>query len=142
MKTTVNWPVIALGALAVGLFAGLWLTFLHPASPLLRKAVNRDTEERLVRLVVAIERFRDSAGHYPGTLQLLHQATAPPRAFDVLDLSRGHGTPSLLQFELAADGRSYDLFAVGLDGKPGTADDIRPPIPPSLAGYTGFVAGK
>ena len=50
--------------------------------------------------------------------------------------------PQDYQYELAPDGQTYTLFAVGVDGKPGTADDLYPDLPDSVARHSGYRARR
>lgn len=46
--------------------------------------------------------------------------------------------PREYHYDLAPDGRTYTLFAVGVDGRPGTADDLFPDLPDSVARHSGY----
>ncbi len=49
---------------------------------------------------------------------------------------------ALYDYRRSADGGSYDLFSVGADGIPGTADDLRPALPDSVLAHSGYRAGR
>jgi hypothetical protein len=96
------------------------------------------TRRDLDTLVVLIERYHDRTSRYPDNLEVLVGMPIPTRMVNIYDHSRGlFGLPHVYGYHLAGDGRSYDLFAVGPDGKPHTADDIRPTIADTLhhSGY-------
>jgi hypothetical protein len=78
----------------------------------------QQTREDLTKLVFALQDYRGRAGRYhaPGLLRV----------------------PRFYEYHLSADGESYDLFSVGPDGVPHTADDIRPDLPDSLRGRAGY----
>jgi hypothetical protein len=46
--------------------------------------------------------------------------------------------PQSYQYRLAPGGRTYVLFAVGSDGRPGTPDDVFPVLPDSVARRSGY----
>jgi hypothetical protein len=72
-------------------------------------------------------------------LQQLVGRPIPLRLLNIYDQTAGIFVfPRVYEYHLAADGSSYDLFALGPDGKPGTADDVRPALPDSLLRGTGY----
>ncbi len=90
-------------------------------------------------MVWELERYRDRTGKYPATLQQLVGQPIPLRLLNIYDQTAGVFVfPRVYEYHLAADGSSYDLFAVGPDGKPGTADDVRPALPDSVLRGTGY----
>jgi hypothetical protein len=58
---------------------------------------------------------------------------------NVTDLSAGaFPVPRLYTYRRSGDGRWYDVYGVGADGQPDTADDVRPELPDSLARRSGY----
>ncbi len=108
------------------------------SSPAGRTAIATVTQQDLVKLVFELERFRGTKGRYPASLRELAQSLSN-HPINIYDSSVGLGLPRVYTYRVAPDSQSYDLFAVGSDGKAGTADDLRPPIPDSLRSQTGYV---
>lgn len=108
-------------------------------NPAAEQALGRAAREELVGLVAAIDRHRETAGEYPASLQLLQRKLMPFQVINIYDQSAGAFTwPRPYRYQIAADGQSFDLFGVGPDKKPGTADDVRPELPDSLRSRTGY----
>ncbi len=126
----------AAGAL-LNLTAILVATFVLKDTPALREARETVTEQDLVKVVFALERFREDRGRYPGALQEL-VSPIPIGFVNIYDQTAGFGVPRVYQYRRAVDGSSYDLFSAGSDGEPGTADDLRPALPDSLRSRTGY----
>jgi hypothetical protein len=80
----------------------------------------------LGQLVVELEHYRTGHGRYPATLQILVGVPVPHLFINTLDHTGGLLRMQYYQYRLAPEGDSYDLFGVGPDGIPGTADDVRP----------------
>ena len=93
----------------------------------------------IVRLVGALEEYRGANGRYPGELAVFTRFPLSLKLVSVRDNSVGTFTmPREYQYHRAPDGRTYTLFAVGPDGKPGTSDDIFPSLPDSVAKRSGY----
>jgi Type II secretion system (T2SS), protein G len=134
--------------LAVALGAtGALLNLVAPVVVMLRTADRGEftriqsefTRQDLTRLVAELEQYRAQTGHYPATLQILVGVPIPRRLINIYDRSRGpFAMPRPYEYHLSADGTSYDLFSVGPDGVPHTADDIRPVVAESLRERVGY----
>ena len=60
-------------------------------------------------------------------------------SFNICDHSQGLlRLPRLYEYHVSSDGSSYDLFAVGPDGVPHTAADVRPDLPDSASRHSGY----
>lgn len=95
----------------------------------------------ITKLVVALETYRREQGQYPARLDAFTQLPYSLRLVNIQDFSAGvFSRPRVYHYDLAPDGRSYTLFAVGADGRPGTADDVFPDVPGSLTGRSGYRA--
>ena len=93
------------------------------------------------RLVVALERYQQEQGRYPTGLDAFTQLPYSLRLVNIQDFSAGvFSRPRPYRYDLAPDGQSYTLFAVGPDGRAGTADDLFPDLPDSLARRSGYRA--
>jgi hypothetical protein len=104
-----------------------------------REGYRQAIAQGLDEVVLALEEYRAKADTYPASLQELQRSRGPLRPVQIMDFGAGLlRVPGPYQYVVAPDGRSYDLFSVGPDRKPGTDDDIRPVIPDSLQGKTGL----
>jgi len=93
----------------------------------------------LVQLVQQLEQHHGEHREYPASLRELRVGPFDVPAPDIYDRSAGVLNRTFLyQYRVAADRQSYSLSSVGADGRPGTADDIFPLLPDSLAGRTGL----
>jgi hypothetical protein len=104
-------------------------------------AANADGASRdLARLVGALEEYRAGNGRYPHGLQVFTELPLSLKLVNIQDNSAGvfRLMPHPYQYRLAPDGRSYALFAVGADGKPGTVDDVVPALADSVARRSGY----
>jgi len=106
----------------------------------MRAALDLTTSRDLAKVVVALERFRDNHDRYPEGLQEL-VGPIPTSLLNIYDQSDGRLVPRLYQYRLSTDGASYDLFAIGADGRTGTSDDIRPQLGDSLRSHSGYREG-
>jgi hypothetical protein len=88
--------------------------------------------------VTELDTYRAKNGRYPATLLDLVPRPIPVRIVPIYDQLAGPFSQRLYQYRPAADGRSFDLFSSGADGKPGTADDVRPDLPDSVLSATGY----
>ncbi|MGD0991785.1 MAG: type II secretion system protein GspG [Gemmatimonadales bacterium] len=96
------------------------------------------TRRDLDTLVVTIERYHERTSRYPDNLHVLVGMPIPTRLVNIYDHTQGlFRLPRTYEYHVAADGRSYDLFSVGPDGTPYTADDIRPGLPDTLS-HSGY----
>ena len=114
------------------------LTLTLRDDPGMRRVTRATTVADLNRLVVTLDRYKAGSGRYPATLQELVGYPIPLRMLNIYDQSAGpfHVRPYV--YRLAADGRSFDLRAVGPDGRLDTPDDIRPELPDSIAVHSGY----
>jgi Type II secretion system (T2SS), protein G len=130
----------ATGALLQFLVAVGFAFRMRAGSPGLDQALAESARRDLVRVVDALENYHRQEARYPSTLLDLSTRRPFPRPISIFDQSAGLSFRLRpFQYRVAADGASYDLFAVGPDGKPGTADDIRPVLPDSLRQRSGFL---
>jgi len=113
--------------------------FFVEANPVTEAALARVTQENLLELVIAIDGHHAEAGGYPASLQKLQRELMPLKIVNIYDQSTGvFSWPRPYQYTIAPDEGSFDLFAVGPDRKAGTPDDIRPELPDSVRGRTGY----
>ena len=105
----------------------------------IRAVEAQDTRSDLNRLVGALDDYHARTGRYPPTLSALVAYWFPRRILNIHDHTGGLlGLPRTYRYRVAPDGRSFDLYSVGPDGKAHTADDIRPSLPDSLRGTSGY----
>lgn len=134
--------------LAIGVAAAGTLLNVAAALVLMRYAEQQETFKRvevaetrtdLNRLVLELEHYRARAGRYPPNLQLLIGIPIPTHLINIYDHSQGMlRLPRLYEYHVSSDGSTYDLFAVGPDGVPHTADDVRPDFPDSASRHSGY----
>ena len=98
------------------------------------------TRQNLVTVVEGLERYHRQESVYPENLQQLKRSGSG-RFISIEDLSGGV-SGGAYQYHRSPDGSSYDLFAVGPDGEPGTADDVRPLLPEALRKTSGYRPGQ
>lgn len=115
------------------------LTMVIQENPAVQSAAGDLTRHDLGLVVTALDRYHESRGRYPATLYELVGYPLRHTLLNIYDQSAGLGIPRLYQYHCSPDSTSYDIFAVGPDGKPGTSDDIRPTIPDSLRARTGYI---
>jgi hypothetical protein len=132
------------GAGALLNMAGIFVfTWRMQGSPEVAAANVASASRDLARLVGALEDYRGETGRYPGQLIVFTQLPLSLKLVNIRDNSAGVFTmPHTYQYRLASDGRTYALFAVGPDGKPGTADDVFPALPDSVARRSGYRAPR
>lgn len=99
-----------------------------------RDAFAEVARENLGEVVLALEEHRAANGSYPPDLLRL-RASYP--LLNTTDQTGSLFSQKRYQYRLHEDG-GYDLFAVGQDGEPYTADDVRPVLPDSLLGASGY----
>jgi hypothetical protein len=94
----------------------------------------------LGKVVAALESYREAHGHYPQSLAVFTQLPLSLKLVNVSDISttRGFPLPRLYTYRRSEDGRWYDVYGVGADGRPGTDDDVRPELPDSVARRSGY----
>jgi uncharacterized RDD family membrane protein YckC len=86
----------------------------------------------LTKLVAAIEDYRKTEGVYPPDLTVFTRLPLSLKLVNVQDFSAGvFHRPRMYQYRRSSDGRAYDVYGVGMDGKPGTGDDVRLNLPDS-----------
>lgn len=138
----------ALGAAGVFLnfAAGVALVVRSERDPALVAAVAaaQATMARrdLVKLIVAIDQYHARTGHYPSNLPALVGWPVPVKLleFNIYDHTTGKVDfpQRMYEYTVASDSGSFDLFAVGRDGLPHTADDIRAELPDSVRRNSGY----
>ena len=105
-------------------------------------AVRRASSARrdLARVVSALESYREAHGQYPRSLIVFTQLPLSLKLVNVSDISttRGWPVPRLYAYRRSDDGRWYDVYGVGADGRPDTEDDVRPELPDSVARRSGY----
>jgi hypothetical protein len=108
-------------------------------NPVTDAALARAAHEDLLTLTEALDEHHAETGEYPPSLQSLQRALMPLQIVNIYDQSGGvFRLPRAYQYSVAGDGASFDLFAVGPDGEPGTPDDIRPELPDSVRTRSGY----
>ena len=112
---------------------------LFRPGPQLQQAKNQVARQDLDRIVVAIAAYRRRSGQLPAELPMLVRPRGD-EAFNIMDHSASLFGQRYYQY-VVVPGAAYDLFAVGADGKPGTADDVRPDLPDSVLAASGYVPG-
>lgn len=128
----------AAGAL-LNLIGGAMLVWHAGQNPAYASAGAASARRDLSRLVGAIEAYRREQGRYPVRLAAFTQLPYSLRLVNIQDFSAGvFRRPKEYHYDLDPDGRTYTLFAVGPDGRPGTADDLYPELPDSVARHTGY----
>jgi hypothetical protein len=128
----------AAGAL-LNLIGGALLVWHAGKNPAYASAGAASARRDLSRLVGAIEAYHREQGRYPVRLATFTQLPYSLRLINIQDFSVGvFSRPREYRYDLAPDGRTYTLFAVGADGRPGTADDLFPELPDSVIGHSGY----
>jgi hypothetical protein len=121
------------------LVGGMLIVWRMQDNPTYAAANAASARRDLARLVGALEEYRGANGGYPGELAVFTRLPLSLKLVNVNDNSVGvFALPRSYQYQPAPDGRSYSLFAVGADGKPGTPDDIFPSLPDSVARRSGY----
>jgi hypothetical protein len=130
--------IVALAGGACNIIGVMLMAIYSAPTPALVKADRATSQRDLLKVVVALDRYHDEKHAYPPSLPDLKQSLGVLHPLNLLDQSAGAFHFRNFQYVVAADGQSYDLFGVGPDNKPGTADDVRPIVPDSLKAHTGF----
>lgn len=113
--------------------------YVAKGNPATDAALARAAREDLLELVTAIDEHHGEAGAYPVSLQFLQRRLMPLEIVNIYDQSAGvFSWPRPYHYVIAPDEGSFDLFAVGPDGKAGTPDDIRPQLPDSVRPRSGY----
>lgn len=110
-------------------------------SPEMQKAQAVMVQADLVQLVTALDAWRERTGEYPTTLQELVARQGPLHPINIFDHGRSLFSTTPFQYHPAADHQSFDLYSAGADGVAGNADDIRPMLPDTTGGRTGYRPG-
>jgi hypothetical protein len=132
----------AAGAL-LNLLGGVLLVWHVERGPTYAAVGERSARRDLARLVGALEAYRDQRGHYPARLAAFTELPYSLQLVNIQDFSAGiFARPREYQYELAPDGQTYMLAAVGIDGEPGTSDDVYPDLPDSVAQHSGYRAPR
>jgi hypothetical protein len=131
---------VAIGGLGALLqvVAGITLAWWAQNSPTVRETQAIGVARDLKHLVSDLDAFHDETGHYPATLLELVGKPIPIRMAPIYDQSAGLFRQRLYEYRPASDGQTFDLFSIGPDGEPGTADDIRPALPDSVLRASGY----
>lgn len=128
------------GAL-LNLAGGVAMVWRMERTPRFAEARAFTTGRDLSRLVGALENYRSANGRYPRRLEVFGELPLSLKLVNIHDNSSSvFGVPHTYQYRVAPDGRTYALFGVGTDGKPGTADDVFPSLPDSIARRSGYRA--
>ena len=128
------------GAL-LNLAGGVAMVWRMERTPRFAAARTLTTGRDLARLVGALEEYRGANGRYPLRLEVFGELPLSLKLVNIHDNSSTvFGVPHTYQYRLAPDGRTYALFGVGTDRKPGTADDVFPALPDSVARRSGYRA--
>ena len=96
------------------------------------------TQHELLAIVTAIDKYHAEEHAYPATLEALRRKLGPLHPLSLIDQTGGAFTLRYFQYRVAPDGESFDLFGVGPDKKPGTADDVRPVLADSVQAHSGY----
>jgi hypothetical protein len=123
----------------LNLAGGMLLVWRMQGDPAYDAANAAMSSRDLTRLVSAIEEYRGANGRYPGELAVFTRFPLSLKLVNINDNSVGtFKMPRAYQYQRASDGRTYTLFAVGPDAKPGTSDDIFPALSDSVAKRSGY----
>jgi hypothetical protein len=128
----------AVGAL-LNLAGGAVFLWRVQDTPMFAEANAATARQDLARLVGALEDYHLAHGRYPRDLQVF---TALPLSFKLINIKDNSAgvfrIPRSYQYRLGPDARTYVLFAVGADGRPGTGDDVFPALTDSVARRSGY----
>lgn len=131
--------ILAVAGVVVQLILGGAILFWARDRPEFVAAERESTGLDLGKVVAALEDFHAEHHAYPANLRVLLGYPIPLRMVNITDQSGGLShLGQLYEYHLAPDGKSYDLFARGPDGKAGTDDDVRPRLTDSLAALSGY----
>jgi hypothetical protein len=123
----------------LNLVGGVLLAWSMRNSPIVASASAANAQRDLAKLVGSLEEYRTASGSYPPELAVFTRPPLSLKFVNVQDFSGGvFVRPRLYQYQRSADGQTYDLYGVGMDGEAGTADDVRPELPDSVARRSGY----
>lgn len=127
----------------VGLLAniGVGIVAYHGMSgdPQVKEIMRTRVGLELGAVVVALEAYHQEQGAYPTRLETLIAVPNLLHPLNIYDPSAGLAIPlPVYQYVRSADGRTYDLFAVGEDETAGTPDDLRPILSDSVRATSGY----
>ena len=139
--------MVAAGLGATGavlnLIGGALLVWQVQKTPAYASVGATSARRDLRKVVEALEDYHRQEGRYPTQLTVFTQLPYSLRLINIQDFSAGVFTrPREYQYEAAPDQQTYTLFAVGTDGEAGTADDVLPSLPDSLARSSGYRAPR
>jgi len=130
---------IGAGGALLNLIGVVLLMWHFEQDPAFVSADQQGTRSDLAQVVRALEGHRREKGRYPEELTVFTKPPYSLRLINIQDFSAGIiRWPRDYHYELASDGQTYTLFAVGIDGQPGTADDLYPDLPDSAARHSGY----
>jgi hypothetical protein len=124
--------------LNLGALIALGIMTLGSDRPELAEARRAATQRGLVEVVQALEAYRRREGAYPVSLGVFTERVDFRNPVNPIDPSGGFFPPRFFEYRPAADRQTYELFSVGSDKKPGTADDIFPELPDSVRVQSGL----
>jgi hypothetical protein len=127
------------GAL-LNMAGGMVIVWRMQGTPVIVAANAATARRDLGRLVGALEQYHVTNARYPRELRVFTELPLSLKLVNIQDHSAGgfRIMPHPYQYRLAPDGRTYVLFAVGADGKPGTDDDVVPVLADSAARRSGY----
>jgi hypothetical protein len=130
---------VALGAAGAGfqVLIGLGFVLWLRNSPLMREAQATKAATDLAQLVAELDAYKAQTGKFPSSLYALSGSSIPTR-LNIHDPTAGFFRQQPYTYRPSESGTTFDLFAIGPDGQPDTSDDIRPVLPDSLQGRTGY----
>jgi len=115
------------GLLAVGegVAVAMWASRSGEWSTAQQELIRED----LRRVAAAIDAYRTGTGQLPPDLATLARPGSGDPFLNIIDRSASLFSMSPFKYT-RLEGGAYDLYAVGKDGLPNTADDIRAPRAP------------
>jgi Type II secretion system (T2SS), protein G len=135
---------IGLGGVLLNFAAGLAVALHNQRDPAVAAAIAKaqaaDARKDLAKLVAAIDEYHGRTGQYPPSLFTLQTLMNAIHLLNVYDHTAAGVVfpPRFYQYTVASDHASFDVFAVGPDGLPHTADDIRAELPDSILRHSGY----
>jgi Type II secretion system (T2SS), protein G len=92
----------------------------------------------LNQLVTELDAFKAESGQYPPSLQTLVGSPIPTRLLNIHHPTAGLFRRSPYIYRPDRSRETVDLFAVGLDGRADTEDDIPPSLTDSVQSKSGY----
>ena len=135
---------IGAGGVLLNFAAGLAVALHNQRDPALAAAIAKvqaaDARKDLAKLIVAIDEYHSRTGQYPPSLFTLQTPMNAIHLLNIYDRTAGIVVfpPRFYQYTVASDRESFDVFGVGPDGLPHTADDIRAELPDSIRRDSGY----